>query len=200
MSNDTETIAAYARAAQDYANGFARKKDVDQTPDMTAFLAHVPDGGRILDLGCGPGHCAASFRDAGYGIDATDATPEMADLALERYGIEVRVEPFEALSAVAEYDGIWANFSLLHAPRADFPTHLSRIHRALRPGGALHLGMKLGSGEARDRLGRFYTYYDEDELTGLVEAAGFTVVQTRRGDGEGLAGGIETFVVLTAHG
>ncbi len=200
MSNDTETIAAYTRAAQDYANGFARKKDPDQVPDATAFLEHVPDGGHILDLGCGPGQWAASFRDAGYSVDATDATQEMADLALERYGIEVRVEPFEALDAVAEYDGIWANFSLLHAPRADFPTHLSRIHRALRPGGALHLGMKLGSGEARDRLGRFYTYYGEGELTELVEAAGFTVTQTRHGNGEGLAGGIETFVVLTAHG
>ncbi|WP_428547321.1 class I SAM-dependent methyltransferase [Profundibacter sp.] len=199
MSSDTTTIAAYSKAAQDYANGFARKKNAEQDLDMTGFLALVPDGGRILDLGCGPGHWAATFKDAGFMVDATDATPEMADLALERYGIKVRVEHFDALEAVAEYDGVWANFSLLHASRTEFPAHLTRIHRALRPGGALSLGMKLGTGEGRDRLGRFYTYYTQNELTGLVTAAGFTVIQTRRGNGAGLAGGVETFMVLTAH-
>ncbi len=199
MSSDTTTIAAYSKAAHDYANGFARKKNVEQDLDMTGFLALVPDGGRILDLGCGPGHWAATFKDAGFKVDATDATPEMAALALERYGIEVRIEHFDALDAVDKYDGVWANFSLLHAPRTEFPAHLARIHRALRPGGALSLGMKLGTGEGRDRLGRFYTYYTQNELTGLVAAAGFTVNQTRRGNGAGLAGGIETFMVLTAH-
>ena len=196
---DPATIAVYSKAAHDYANGFARKKNVEQELDMTGFLALVPDGGRILDLGCGPGHWAATFEDAGFKVEATDATPEMADLALERYGIEVRVEPFDALDAVAEYDGVWANFSLLHAPRTEFPKHLERIHRALRPGGALSLGMKLGSGEGHDRLGRFYTYYSMNELAELVAAAGFTVTQTRCGNGKGLAGGVETFMVLTAH-
>ena len=199
MARDVETLAVYSQAATDYANGFARKKDISQAEDMDAFLALVPKGGRILDYGCGPGHWAATFRDEGYEAEATDAVQEMADLARDRYGIEVRVEPFEALAAQARYDGIWANFSLLHAPRGDFPGHLERLRAALKPGGALHLGMKLGTGESRDRLGRFYTYYGEEELVTLVETAGFIVTATRRGNGEGLAGGPETFVTLTAH-
>lgn len=199
MTPDRETLDVYTQAAEAYANCFASTKDVDQSADMTAFLALVPEGGRILDLGCGPGQWAAVFRDAGYVVEATDATQAMADLARDRYGLDVRVEPFEALEDQAGYDGIWANFSLLHAPRADFPGHLARIRRALTPGGALHLGMKLGSGEARDDLGRFYSYYGEDELVALLETAGFTVTATRRGNGEGLAGKPETFVMLTAH-
>lgn len=198
--SDPETLAVYARAAGDYARGFASTKNPDQSRDMAAFLAFVPDGGRILDYGCGPGQWAAAFRDAGYEVDATDATQTMADLARDRYGIEVRVERFEDLQADGLYDGIWANFSLLHAPRAEFSDHLTRIHAALRPGGALHLGMKLGTGEGRDALGRFYTYYEEDELVSLLNTAGFTVTRTHRGNGKGLAGGVETFVTLTAHG
>ncbi len=59
--------------------------------------------------------------------------------------------------------------------------------------------MKIGAGEARDTLGRFYTYYTEEELKERLAESGFTVTQTRRGNGEGLAGGVETFVILTAH-
>lgn len=197
--SDARTMKAYADAAERYAAGFARKKDVDQAEDMAGFLALIPPGGRILDMGCGPGHWAATFRDEGYDVTATDASPEMADVARETFGVDVHVEPFDALEAQAEFHGIWCNFSLLHLPRADFLPHLRRIQRALKSRGALHLGMKIGAGEARDTLGRFYTYYTEEELKERLAEAGFTVTQTRRGNGEGLAGGVETFVILTAH-
>ncbi|PJE35903.1 SAM-dependent methyltransferase [Pseudooceanicola lipolyticus] len=199
MTADRETLDVYTEAAEAYANCFASSKDVDQSADMAAFLALIPAGGRILDLGCGPGQWAAAFQAAGYAVEATDATKAMADLARERFGLEVRVEAFEALAAEADYHGIWANFSLLHAPRAEFPGHLARLRKALKPGGALHLGMKLGSGAARDSLGRFYTYYGEDELRRLLAKAGFTVTASRRSNGAGLAGKPETFVTLTAH-
>ena len=59
--------------------------------------------------------------------------------------------------------------------------------------------MKLGEGEHRDELGRFYSYYGEEELTDLLGVLGYTVLSTRRGNGKGLAGAEETFVVVTAH-
>ena len=197
--SDPETLAVYDRSGSDYADRFARKNDPEQAADAAAFLALLPAGGRILDLGCGPGQWAATFADAGFAVEATDASEEMARLASTRFGVHVRVEPFEALADTAHFDGIWANFSLLHAPRSEMPDHLARIHRALKPGGALHLAMKLGSGEARDRLGRFYTYYGEEELAGLLAAAGFTLLTRRRADSEGFAGGSDAFLVLTAR-
>lgn len=197
--SDAETLKVYAEAAQEYVDGFARKDDEIQAQDLAAFVAAVTPNGRVLDLGCGPGHWAARLQKAGFIVDAIDASPEMAALAKSDFGIDVRIADFEDLDARAIYDGIWANFSLLHAPRTDFPAHLGRIHRALKPGGTLHIGMKLGSGEGRDKLGRFYAYYSEGELKGLLQQAGFTVTRSRRGNGKGLAGGEETFIVLTAH-
>lgn len=153
----------------------------------------------VLDLGCGPGQWAARLRDAGLIVDATDASPEMVELARANYGLAAKLATFEQLTVEDHYDGIWANFSLLHASRADFPGHLNRVHRALRPGGCLSIAMKLGSGEQRDRLGRFYAYYREDELRALLTKAGFTVSRSRIGNGKGLAGSDDTFVVMTAH-
>jgi hypothetical protein len=46
------------------------------------------------------------------------------------------------------FDGIWASFSLLHTPKAEHSRHIGAMARALRPGGYLYLGMKLGEGEA----------------------------------------------------
>lgn len=197
--SDAQTLKAYAEAAARYAAGFARTKNTDQEADYAAFIALLPPNARVLDLGCGPGHWTARMRGDGYRAEGMDASPEMASQAAASYGLEVKVQDFAALNATAAFDGIWANFSLLHAPKREFPAHLQRIHRALRPKGALSLGMKLGDGEARDSLGRFYAYYSEDALLALLQAAGFSVVKTRCGNGKGLAGQDETFVVVTAH-
>ncbi|MCG7630460.1 class I SAM-dependent methyltransferase [Epibacterium sp. MM17-32] len=197
--SDEETMAVYAKAAEDYAKGFARAKDTDHEQDYGTFVAGLPAGGTVLDLGCGPGHWAARFRDDGYRVAAVDASPEMAAYALATYGVEVSVAEFEDIAVEGVFDGIWAFFSLLHAPRDDFPTHLMRLRRALKPGGRLALGMKLGEGEGRDDLGRFYAYYREEELRDILEFFGFTIVNVSRGNGQGLAGAEETFVVLTAH-
>jgi Methylase involved in ubiquinone/menaquinone biosynthesis len=177
----------------------ARKKDIDQEADLDRFSAALPKGARVLDLGCGPGQQAAALRARGLTVEASDASPEMAALALRDHGIAVRVEPFEALDATALYHGIWASFSLLHAPRADLPALLARIHRALVPGGAFTLGMKLGAGEGRDDLDRFFAYYTEAELRDLLADAGFTVSHARQGVGSGLSGQPASYVILFAH-
>jgi len=200
--SDKGTLAVYAAAAGEYAKRFARvaESDVDQFSDLTAFFELLPDNGLVLDLGCGPGQWAAKIRDAGYRVEGMDASPEMAALAKERFDLDVTVGVFEDLDASDVYDGIWANFSLLHAPKAAMPEHLNRIYRALKPSGAFHIGTKLGEGEDRDHLGRFYSYYQADELTALLEEAGFTVVRKRTGSAVGLAGSKDTFVILTGHG
>lgn len=199
MTTDPRTLAVYAAAATRYAAGAARRKDIDQQADLDRFAAAVPTGARVLDLGCGPGLHAAALRERGLAVEASDASPEMAALALRDHGIPVRVEPFEALDAQARYHGIWASFSLLHAPRADLPALLARIHRALVPGGAFTLGMKLGRGEGRDELDRFFAYYTEADLRDLLAGAGFTVSHARQGVGSGLSDQPASYVILTAH-
>lgn len=197
---DARTLAVYAQAAARYAQGARRAKDIDQSADLARFIAALPDpGGPVLDLGCGPGHWAAALRGAGLTVEASDASPEMAALAQRDHGIAVRVETFEALDGPACYRGIWANFSLLHAPRARLSGLLARAHRALRPGGAFHLAMKLGDGEGRDDLDRFFAYWGEDELAALLIAAGFAPIHRRTGAGSGLAGAPSTYVVILSH-
>ncbi|SIO52179.1 Methyltransferase domain-containing protein [Rhodovulum sp. ES.010] len=167
---DRETLAVYEARARDYS---ALHHGPETAQRLRAFVTALPRGGTALDLGCGPGWAAAEMRDAGLHVTALDASPEMAEVARARYGLAVTVAPFDALADEAAFDGIWAHFSLLHAPRAALPGHFAAIRRALRPRGLLAVAMKLGAGAGRDRLGRLYTYVGRDELRGLLTEAGF---------------------------
>ena len=197
MTQDDQTIEVYNAQTLDYAKMV--QSDVPN-PQLDAFLAQLPAGGDVLDLGCGPGHAAARMCDNGFAVTATDASPEMAAMARAQFGLTIRVASFADLRDDAAFDGVWASFSLLHAPKSDIPGHLAAIHRALRPGGLLCIGLKTGEGEARDRLGRFYAYYSDAEITGLLGTAGFTVTARATGAGKGLEGTIAPWIVLIAHG
>ncbi len=196
MSADPRTIAVYDAKADDYADRFASAE-----PDrhLSAFIAALPEGAHVLDLGCGPGTASAFLRAAGHVPDPVDASPAMIALANRRHDIDARLATFDDIDAVARYDGIWANFSLLHASRADLPRHLAALRRAVKPGGLLHLGMKTGAGEARDGLDRLYSYYSVAELQTILAEAGFTVTATSEGHERGLAGTDDPFVIIVAH-
>ena len=193
--SDQETIAVYTARATDYAK-FARGLP---DADLTAFIKAVGKG-HVLDLGCGTGNSSAIMRDAGLSVTATDATPEMIRLARETYDIDAQLATFDDLTGTDLYDGIWANFSLLHAPKADMPRHLNAIREALKPGGIFHIGLKTGEGEKRDKIGRKYSYYQEDELHHLLKAAGLTPRTTRHGAEEGLDGTVAPFMIVLADG
>jgi len=191
------TIATYDARAAEYAR---MSKTLHELPEMEAFVALLPDGARLLDLGCGPGQYAEWFANHGCAVEALDASAEMVKLAAARPGISARQARFEDLPAAPTYDAVWANFSLLHIPRAELPGHLKRIKRALKPAGLLHLGMKLGTGEATDALGRFYAYWSEEELEQMLLETGFTITARRHGKGVGLAGSVDSYILIRAHG
>ncbi|MCO6384965.1 trans-aconitate 2-methyltransferase [Oceanicola sp. 502str15] len=191
-----DTLAIYDARVEDYvAMGAALK----ERPDLDAFMARLPEGAHVLDLGCGPGFSAALMVARGFAVDAVDGSAGMVARACAQPGVQARQARFEEITGAALYDGVWANFSLLHAPRGEFPEHLARLHRALKPGGWLHLGMKLGEGEGPDSIGRFYSYYSEAELEGLLAGAGFEIAGRRVSRGKGLSGDASEFIVLHAQ-
>lgn len=196
--SDAETLQTYANKAQEYADmvGLAEHQD----PHLAAFIAALPTGGTALDLGCGPGNSAALMAQAGLHVTALDPVPEMVALAARHAGVEACLAGFDDVAGTNVYDGIWANFSLLHAARTDMPRHLAALAQALKPDGRFHIGMKTGTGSKRDPIGRLYTYYADAELTGLLENVGLTVTDRTTGREKGLDGVEAAWLCLAAHG
>jgi len=171
------TLAFYAREAAAYAArprfAAGRSRSASESARrMEAFLAALPPGGDVLELGCGAGDDTLAMRARGFNVRPTDGAPEMAAEAARRLGHTVDVLLFQDLTDVARYDGVWANACLLHVPRAAFDDVLGRIHRALRPAGALYCSFKAGDKDGLDTLGRYYNYPDEAWLRARFAAAG----------------------------
>jgi len=194
---DRETLDVYDARARDYADNFCK----GDTPDtqLQSFLSALPEAAHVLDLGCGPGQSAAILARHGHSVTAMDASAEMVKLAAGSPGVTALQATFDDLTGADLYDGIWANFSLLHAARADLPRHLSAIAIALRPLGLFHIGMKLGSGMHRDTMGRRYTFVREDELEGMLLDVGLHPFARWTGKDVGFAGTKDPWIVMQAR-
>lgn len=196
--SDPETLKIYADQSARYA---ALTDDyLSADPLLTDFIAALPRGGSALDLGCGPGTAASVMANAGLQVHATDAVPEMIALAAQHPLVHAEVQTFDQITGTNLYNGIWANFSLLHAERSTLATILYALHTALKPNGYFHIGMKLGETTARDSIGRQYTYVTEGELRALLTTAGFTITKKHAGSGKGLDGTYADWIALAAYG
>lgn len=149
----------------------------DMNENRKRFLKYVRLGGKILDAGCGSGRDALAFGQAGYQIDAFDASEEICRLASENLGFPVRCLRFQELDGEAEYDGIWACASLLHVSGDELPDVIQRLKKLLKPGGILYASFKKGDGD-RNKDGRYFHYMTQEKLTALFEAAGLTVLES----------------------
>jgi SAM-dependent methyltransferase len=164
---DDETLQFYRQNAQSYAD-WAK----GPSARLPGFLALLPPGGSILELGCGAGNHSAKILAAGFALRATDGSPEMAGIATRRIGHPVETMLFHELDEFEAYDGVWASACLLHVPRDELAGILRRIRRALKPSGVFYASFKIGEGGGRDNLGRYYNYPSPQWLEATYAAAG----------------------------
>ena len=170
---DEQTLQFYRGNAQAYAG-----REITRHSRLTRFLALLPPGARILELGCGAGADSAQMLASGFDIRPTDGSPEMADEASRRLGRPVETLLFHELDEVDAYDGVWANACLLHVPRPELAPILTLIWRALKPAGFFYASYKTGSADGRDRLNRYYNYPSPDWLRATYADCGSWVSLT----------------------
>jgi SAM-dependent methyltransferase len=167
------TLGHYEARAADYAAG---TRDHDVSQNITALLRHIhhPPPLTILDLGCGPGRDLATFRRLGHHAVGLDGAQAFVALARAATGCEVLQQDFIALDLPAErFDGVFANASLFHVPRAALPEALRRLHVALKSGGVLFSSNPRGDNREGFTGERYGCFYDLATWQALLTAAGF---------------------------
>jgi SAM-dependent methyltransferase len=165
---DDDTLRFYRHNAEAYA----RREITSRQARLTRFLAHLPPGAAIVELGCGAGGDSAEILAMGFDVHPTDGSPEMAEVASRRLGRPVKTLLFHDLDEVEAYHGVWANACLLHVPRAELTQVLALIRCALKPGGTFYASYKAGEGDGRDTLNRYYNYPTADWLRATYAEAG----------------------------
>jgi SAM-dependent methyltransferase len=146
----------------------------------------LPKNGRILDLGCGPGRDAKVFADQRFHVIGIDFSPTMIAAARAcAPQVTFHVMDIESLDFPPNsFDGVWANCSLLHVPKRSIPAVLQNIAAILKSKGIFYLALKLGdAGEVLEKDTRyngaekFWSYFEQEELAGLLADAGFIVLE-----------------------
>ncbi len=171
------TLAHYEARAADFRAGTA---DHDVSQNIAALLRHIqaPPPFAILDLGCGPGRDLAAFRALGHEAVGLDGTPAFVAMAREASGCEVWQQDFLALDLPeARFDGVFANASLFHVPRAALARVLGELRATLRPGGVLFSSNPRGANEEGWNGGRYGVWHDLASWRAAMTAAGFAELE-----------------------
>ena len=180
---DNRTIDIYNKNATKYADLEIDKVSLKAYHD---FSNSLPKNGIVLDYGCGPGYFSKKFLADGFKVHAFDASEKMIEIASMETRVNWWVGDFISFRATTLYDGIWANFSLLHAPKKEITPLIQTIFKSLKPNGLFSLGLKLGIGEKRDKIGRKYSYFEEQEIRNLLSNEGFCHISHYLGEATGL--------------
>ena len=171
---DKLTARYYDQSANRYFN---TTFDADVRGLYEHFIKYVPNGAKILDLGCGSGRDVKAFFDMGYDVDAIDGSEELARLASEYTGIQVKCMDFSQLNESSVYDAVWACASLLHVTSQNLPNIMARIRRALKPSGVAYASFKHGNFVGvRDE--RYYTDMTSERFAEVLNKTnGFSIIE-----------------------
>ena len=167
------TLDHYNRRAQSFWEG---TRDHDVRQNVEALLRHIEGAPpfAILDFGCGPGRDLKTFTGLGHAAVGLEGAARLAEMARAYSGCEVWEQDFLALDLPAErFDGIFANASLFHVPRAELPRVLRELHAALKPRGVLFSSNPRGRNEEGWNAGRYGAWHDLEAWRGYMTAAGF---------------------------
>jgi SAM-dependent methyltransferase len=132
----------------------ARPTYPDALFDDIIALSRIPDGGRVLEIGCATGQATLPVAQRGYRITAVELGPNLASVArrkLAPYGVDVQVEAFEEWPLPAEPFDLVMSVTAFHW--LDAAVALPKIARALRPGGAIAIA---GGGHFEGGTSQFF--------------------------------------------
>ena len=180
-----------ARGYDRIAEGFQRRAESKEFGRKRAYLteliAGLPDGARVLDLGCGAGDPVLRDLDGRMCVVGVDIA--RGQLALAR-----RVAPRAGLLLAdmcalplrpASFDAISAFYSIIHVPKDQHGPLLRALYGLLRPGGRLLavLGARAWEGAEDDWLGlgatMWWSHWDAETGLRLVREAGFRVARSQ---------------------
>lgn len=165
-----------------HAAGFDRHrgKRLIERAWLDRLCALVPDGGHILDLGCGAGEPVAQYLiEQGYEVTGVDFAAPMLDIARVRFPNARWVHAdMRALDLGEQFAGIVGWDSFFHLNMDEQRSLIPLLAQHLKPGGGLLLTVGPSAGEVTGTVEGETVYHaslSRDEYEALLNAAGLVI-------------------------
>lgn len=187
MSTDLKDT--YNRIAEDWHKD--HQQDDWWVEGTDTFISLLPAGAVVLDVGCGGGVKSRYLAQRGLRVTGIDFSDKLIDIAKrELPDIDFKVMPMQDVPSLPqEFDGIFAQASLLHIPRDEIQSVLSGLVSKLKALGYLYVAVKgpkegrpLEETQTEDDYGyeysRFFSYHSLEELRAYFDELGLETVYT----------------------
>lgn len=145
-SNNGRTVAAYENYARRYAANVSPQPSEAGASALRRLADMLPSGGRVLDIGSGPGWDADFLEGLGVRVHRTDVTESFRQFQTERG------KQCDALDVLKDeiadtHDGILMLCVLQHFERTELDGVLHKLVNALTDQGAMLLSHPVGEDE-----------------------------------------------------
>lgn len=203
MTDPKETVrAGYDAIAARYLE--TRDEATAELNLLDDLVACLPDGARVLDLGCGAGVPVTSYLAGRFDVTGVDVSA--AQIALARQHVPnatfIQADMTALDFPAATFDAVVSFYAIIHIPREEHPALLCNVRRLLRPGGQVLLSM--GANDNPDDTEHnwldggapmYWSHYDRATNLRLLREAGFTILDERViMEDEAFGGGQHLFV------
>jgi len=173
-----DIISLYDRFADEYDRD--RGRSLIEKAWLDRFLAHIPRGGTVLDVGCGMGEPIARYvLSRGYRVIGWDSSPALIALCRTRFPeAEWLVGDMRELALGRQFDGVIAWDSMFHLTGEDQRLAVARVADHVKAGAPL---LFTSGSEAGEAIGSYHgeplyhSSLDPVEYEELLARHGFTV-------------------------
>ena len=185
---DPRTVVehGYDRMAERHAEWAQRTRTEERERYADIFLAHLPAGASVLELGCGVGIPTTRKLATQCGVTGVELSGRQ--VAIGRQNVPgatfIHADMRTVTLPSSHFEGIVAFYSIIHVPREDHGAVLRRVAQWLRPNGVF-LGSfgtsDTSAGYEEDWLGEpmFWSSFDPEKTVELVESSGLAVEWAR---------------------
>ncbi len=155
---NNKTISFYDNNATSYYNSTFL---IDMSIVYDKVRIYIPNGGSVLDAGCGVGRDTQHFIRHGFKVSSFDASAKMVEFCNQYPFAFCEQRSFEDIDYPSSFDLVWACASLLHLNQSEFESAISKLIKALLPGGHIYFSLKKYIDTTKITERDFYIYSDE---------------------------------------
>ncbi len=165
------------------ADAFNAERQAEAADALAPLMMRLPDGARVLDLGCGAGVPVASTLAVRFDVVGVDISASQLSLARRQApGVALLRGDMEHLHfAPSSFDAVVSFYAIFHMPREQQAGLFSRIIEWLRPGGyaLISLGRTDEPAYTEDFFGveMYWSHYGTAQYREMLLEAGFDLLE-----------------------